>query len=136
MKTSNRNQFSLQWIGVYTVTLAIYLGFFHSCLGATYQECISYGVGFWLAWLSVCWVARGAFLKRFEFWLYQMVGIDILLEGFNPFHDHYGFYWCALAFWSVLLVYRLIPATAVEKASVTESGESTGADTVMPELSN
>ena len=136
MKTSNRNQFSLQWIAIYSVTLAIYLGFFHSCLGASYQACITYGVCFWLAWMAICWVARGAFLKRFEFWLYQLVGIDILLEGFNPYHNHYGFYWCALAFWSVLLVYRLIPATAAEKAPPTESRDAALPDSVIPEPSN
>ena len=96
--------------------------------------CITYGVCFWLAWLVVCWVGRGAFLKRFEFWLYQMVGIDILLEGFNPYHDHYGFYWCAAAFWSVLLAYRVIPVTAAEKAPATETSEAAVPDTIVPEL--
>ncbi len=108
-------------MAIYSVTLAIYLGFFHSCLGATYSSCILFGVCFWLAWLAVCFVARDAFLKRFEFWMYQLVGIDILLEGFNPIHTGYGFYWCALSFWSVLLVYRLIPATPAERVSSNSS---------------
>ena len=76
---------------------------------------------FWLAWMAICWVVRDVFLKRFEFGLYQLVGIDILLEGFVPDHTGYGFYWCAAGFWSVLLVYRLIPATKTVEA--TESNE-------------
>ena len=67
--------------------------------------------------MAICWAVRGVFLKRFEFGLYQLVGIDILLEGFVPDHTGYGFYWCAAGFWSVLLVYRLIPATKTVEAT-------------------
>ena len=84
--------------------------------------------------MAICWAVRGVFLKRFEFGLYQLVGVDILLEGFVPDHTGYGFYWCAAGFWSVLLVYRLIPAT--QKVEATESCEADLPDTVMPEPSN
>ena len=84
--------------------------------------------------MVICWVARGAFLKRFEFWLYQLVGIDILLEGFVPDHTGYGFYWCAAGFWSVLLVYRLIPAT--QKVEAIENGDVAINDSVISEPSN
>lgn len=84
--------------------------------------------------MVICWLVRDVFLKRFEFGLYQLVGVDILLEGFVPDHTGYGFYWCAAGFWSVLLVYRLIPAT--QKVEATESCEAVLPDTVMPEPSN
>ena len=135
-KSFNRNQFSLQWIGIYSLTLAIYLSFFHSCLDSSYRECITYGICFWLAWVVVCWVARGAFLKRFEFVMYQLVGVDILIEGFIPDHSGYGFYWCTTAFWSVLLAYRLIPATALEKAPVSEGGDEELPGSLVAEPSN
>jgi len=134
MKPLNQNQFSLQWVATYCLLLVVYLGFFHSCIGASYQACITYGVCFWLAWMAICWTVRGVFLKRFEFGLYQLVGIDILFEGFVPDHTGYGFYWCAAGFWSVLLVYRLIPATKTVEA--TETSDVILAESVIPEPSN
>lgn len=134
MKHQIQNQFSLQWLGLYCLLLAVYLGFFHSCLGASYQVCITCGLCFWLAWMVICWLGRGVFFKRFEVWLYQLVGIDILLEGFVPDHTGYGFYWCAAGFWSVLLVYRLIPDK--QKVEATVIGDADLPDSAILEPSS
>ncbi len=93
-------------IGLSLTLLTIYLGFFHLCIGSEYSTCIALGIGGWLLWSAICFGFRGVFINRFEFLIHCLVGVDILLEGFNPVHSGYGFYWCALGFWSVFLLYH------------------------------
>ena len=61
-------------------------------------------------------------MNGFEFWIHQLVGIDILLEGFNPFHEGFRFYYCALAFWVVLVVYHWF-ATMPRRLAVSHTQE-------------
>jgi len=102
------------WIGISSLLLLVYLTFFHLCLNANYGMCIAIGFGSWVVWCLICVVARRIFLSRFEYWIHQLVGIDILLEGFNPLHEGYGFYYCATSFWIVFLIYRFIVAVKLE----------------------
>lgn len=103
-----------QWIGISSLLLLVYLTFFHLCLNASYGMCIAIGFGSWAVWCLICVAARNIFLSRFEFAIHQLVGIDILLEGFNPLHEGYGFYYCAASFWVVFLIYRFIVAVRLE----------------------
>ena len=103
------------WAVLSLALLLIYLGFFHSCLDRNETECRFIGVGFWLVWLFVCAIFGTVFRNPFEFWIHQLVGLDILLEGFNPFHEGYGFYVCALAFWGVLIANHVVTGTLLRR---------------------
>jgi hypothetical protein len=92
--------------------LFLYLAFFYACLFVEYPIQIALGWGAWILWVLICMRFRGAFINRFEHLFYQLVGLDLLLEGFNPYHAGYGFWLCALGFWSVLVFYRWFQITA------------------------
>ncbi len=111
------NRFNRRWVILSTVLLAMYLGFFHYCMGASYFTCIAAGVVTWMVWTGLCWSVRGVFMNRFEYGIHQLVGVDILLEGFNPMHQGFGFYYCAASFWLVFLVYQFF-GTRENKATV------------------
>ena len=106
LKKETRKQHRWMWLSA--ALLLLYLAFFHLCLGASYQTCVTLGVSGWLIWSIVCYRSRAVFLNRFEYWIHQLVGIDILFEGFSPLHEGYGFYICASCFWAVFLSYRFI----------------------------
>ena len=72
--------------------------------------CIAIGIGCWITWLSICVAVKNIFINQFEYWIHQLVGLDILFEGFNPVHEGLGFYFCASSFWVVFLVYHYIVA--------------------------
>ena len=95
-----------QWTLLSGFLLLIYLTFFHLCLGAEYLTCNALGVGSWLLWTAVCFAFKDIFLNRFEYGIHLLVGVDLLLEGFSPVHEGYGFYVCASCFWAVFLIYR------------------------------
>ena len=109
------------WIMTSALLLLIYLAFFHLCIGATYQVCIALGVGSWLVWTIICWYLRGVFWNRFEYFIHQLVGLDLLMEGFIPFHEGYGFYLCAASFWLVFLVNHFVVATRRSATSIDAS---------------
>ena len=92
-----------RWICLSAFLLIVYLGFFHVCLMLDPQGCTIAGAIFWLVWLLITVTFRKVFINRFEFWIHQLVGVDILFEGFNPFHAGFGFYFCALSFWLSLI---------------------------------
>ena len=108
MELNKEKRYQRRWMWLSAVLLLMYLAFFHLCLGASYQTCVILGVSGWLIWTAVCYLSRAVFLNRFEYWIHQLVGIDILLEGFSPLHEGYGFYVCASCFWAVFLTYRFI----------------------------
>ena len=99
-------RFQPRWLMMSVLLLAVYLGFFHFCVGAEYRLCIAAGVIGFVAWQLICSLFRLNFLNRFEYRIHQFVGIDILLEGFVPFHEGFGFYYCASCFWLILLSYH------------------------------
>lgn len=99
-------KFSVKWIATSALLLAIYLGFFHACVALDVSNYVAIGAGCWLAWAAVCWMVRNVFYNRFEYVIHQVVGLDLLFEGFNPYHEGYGFYFCATGFWVVLWTYH------------------------------
>ena len=99
-----------RWPMVSVVLLIVYLAFFHLCLGSSYGMCIGIGIGCWITWLSICATFENIFTNRFEYWIHQLVGLDILFEGFSPLHEGLGFYYCAASFWVVFLVYHYVVA--------------------------
>lgn len=53
--------------------------------------------------------SHGYFHDGWDQFTHAAVILDILLEAiFIPYHDHYGFYWCAAGFASVILIYRTL----------------------------
>ena len=105
-ESSMTTRFSPSWITTSASLLVIYLGFFHACIGHSFTACVCIGGFSWLLWLAVCWMQRRVFCNRFEYWIHQVVGLDILFEGFNPNHEGYEFYYCAAGFWLVFLTHH------------------------------
>lgn len=97
-----------RWAWLSLTLLLVYLTFFHLCIGAESGLCNLLGILFWAVWFGICFFWRSIFRNRFEYIIHQLVGLDILIEGFNPIHDGYGFYFCALGFWGLFLAYRFI----------------------------
>ena len=102
------------WTWVSASLLLVYLVFFHLCMESTYATCILLGVICWTSWVGICYWCRDVFLNPFEYWIHQLVGVDILLEGFSPLHHGFGFYICAASFWSVFVAYRALGACRIE----------------------
>ncbi len=124
---STRQRFG--WPVVSLLLLVIYLSFFHTVLLTSPSIWPLLGIAFWAAWIAACHVLRDRFLNRFEYFLHQLVGLDILLEGFSPWHQGYSFYYCAAAFWFILLAYHYAlrkktapPANVPAKAVSSQSG--------------
>jgi len=108
-------KFSAAWVTTSLGLLAIYLGFFHCCIGQSFLTCVGIGFVCWALWTSVCWFLRGVYFNRFEYLIHQVVGVDILMEGFNPIHQGYGFYSCAAAFWLVFVVYHFLASSDIKQ---------------------
>ena len=108
MPSNSKIRFSNSWILVNSLLLVLYLGFFHFCIGSSYWSCTIAGAVAWFIWLSICLLGRVVFLNRFEYWIHQIVGLDVLIEGFSPLHEGFGFYYCAAGFWLVFLGYHSI----------------------------
>ena len=72
------------------------------------------GIGFSLVTVAVCVIYRNLFINRFEYFIHLALGLDIFAEGFILKHDHYGFYLCAIAFWSIFWSYRFLFAMPLE----------------------
>ena len=106
METQGKHNFSRKWVTTSVCLLVVYLSFFHVCIGQSRTVCIVAGVVCWCIWALICWTRRHVFLNRFEYLIHQAVGLDILIEGFSPLHEGYGFYVCAIAFWALLLAYH------------------------------
>lgn len=94
------------WLSTSTALLIVYLGFFHCCIGFGEAWYSIIGVVCFSLWIMICVFRQRVFLNRFEMVLHHLVGLDILIEGMNPYHQGYGFYLCALAFWVLFIGYR------------------------------
>ena len=114
-ENSNDQRSALPWVVLSAFLLSIYLAFFHVCLGASQNICQIAGVSFWLIWALICFHWRALFVNSFEYWIHQLVGVDLLLEGFSPLHEGLGFYWCAAAFWTVLLAYHVLAIWSISR---------------------
>lgn len=110
MHIQSAQRFQNTWMLMSVTLLLIYLGFFQVCLGLSYWGCVAAGFVGTMAWFAVCHLFRRTYISRFEHLIHQLVGLDILIEGFNPLHEGYGFYFCALGFWLVFLTYQTFGA--------------------------
>ncbi|MEM9413400.1 MAG: hypothetical protein AAGA30_19990 [Planctomycetota bacterium] len=119
------------WLKVNAILLAIYLGFFHACIDAQFATSVALGLIAWAAWTLVCFFNRSCFRNTFEYGIYQLVGLDLLVEGFIPFHSGYGFYFCAMSFWSVFLAYRFVAPMTILQRDIVENLSTCG-EVVLP----
>ena len=102
------------WLVLNVALLAVYLGFFHLCLLFDSSAGPYIGICCTLAWVLLIRWKKAIFKNAYEYFFYAIVGLDILIEGFIPFHEGYGFYYCALAFWSIFLLYHFIDSTRLK----------------------
>lgn len=123
----NPNYGTIRWMMLSQILLAIYLVFFHSVLGKSPTETIYIGLGFSALATIVVVVCRNLFFNKFEYWIHLVIGLDILFEGFVPGHETLGFYYCALAFWSLFwsyhafLIYQRNSRATTSAATATDS---------------
>ena len=94
------------WIQFNLLLLATYLGFFHACNVVDWPMTLGLGLGFGLLAAYLVWQTT-AFRSKFERLVYLAIPLDIFLESLIPYHSGLGFYYCALAFWSLFLGYRI-----------------------------
>jgi len=104
--TQPNEPLSKSWYVASAILLAVYLGFFHSLVVAKPEQVQMFGAGFSVIWMFVCFLFQSSFRNRFEFGIHMLLVVDFVLESLVPVHDGYGFYFCALAFWSVFWVYH------------------------------
>ena len=98
------------WYAVSGLLLAVYLAFFHWLNVAEPHQIGMGGLVFATVWLSVCFVAQSVFRNRFEFGIHTFLTLDFFMESLVPQHSGYGFYFCAVGFWTVFLIYHHLPA--------------------------
>lgn len=118
------------WYFVSLLLLSIYLTFFHllniaspngvqvSLLGAIFSS----------VWLATCFICQTVFRNRFEFGIHSLLTVDFVLEALVPVHSGLGFYFCALGFWTVFLVYHHYPIRlmkSVDQPQLVQSNEPT-----------
>ena len=96
----------LKWIVFNLLLLAGYLGFFHLSLVSDFPWSLLIGIAIAILLTALCVKHRQLFINRFEFLIYLVVPIDILLESLIPLHEGYSFYGCAVSFWMLFILYR------------------------------
>ena len=102
MSATNTSKYStIRWILLSQLLLVIYLGFFHFVTNRSPAEILTAGLVCSALATVIVFVCRNFFLSRLQYLVHYVVGLDILLEGFVPRHEGYGFYYCAAAFWIV-----------------------------------
>ena len=104
---SNQFRSAIPWLSFNLALLVLYVGFFHLCLITDFP--ISLVIGFAIASVMslLCGRYRRLFTNRYEFCFYLALPLDVVFESLIPYHSGYSFYWCAAAFWSVFIVYRI-----------------------------
>ena len=104
---SNQFRSAIPWLSFNLALLVLYVGFFHLCLITDFP--ISLAIGFAIAGVMslLCVRYRRLFTNRYEFCFYLALPLDVVFESLIPYHSGYSFYWCAAAFWSVFIVYRI-----------------------------
>lgn len=105
-KTRNESYSSTRWILLSQFLLALYLAFFHTALGKSPTEILYTGLLFSAATTAIIVRFRSVFYNRFEYWIHHAIGLDMFLEGFVPYHETLGFYYCAVAFWTIFWGYH------------------------------
>lgn len=106
MHAPNPNYGTIRWMMISQLLLAIYLGFFNAVLGKSPTEIFYIGVGFAILATVVVVLCRNVFFNKFEYRIHLVIGLDIFFESLIPWHETLGFYYCALAFWSLFWSYH------------------------------
>ena len=97
----------VSWIGFNLVMLVLYLGFFYMCLAVEYPRSLVFGLVIAVVMSCLCFGFYRLFVNRYEFCFYLVLPLDVVMESFVPEHTGYSFYWCALVFWTVFVLYRV-----------------------------
>jgi hypothetical protein len=119
----NPNYSTVRWIMLSQLLLALYLAFFHSASEKSPREILLLGCAFAALTTTLVVLCRNVFYNRFEYTIHLVIGLDIFCEGFVPYHEGVGFYYCAVAFWTIFwghhafLLYRQ-PSKSVIKQQV------------------
>ena len=106
MQFGEQNSDFLKWIVFNLLLLAGYLGFFHLSLIFDFPWSLLIGIVVASSLAALCVKNRQLFINRFEFLIYLVVPVDILLESLIPLHEGYSFYGCAVSFWMLFILYR------------------------------
>ena len=124
----------VSWIGFNLVMLVLYLGFFYMCLAVEYPRSLVIGLVIAVVMSLLCFCYYRLFVNRYEFWFYLVLPLDVVMESFVAEHTGYSFYWCALGFWTVFVLYRVCcllrgrPNTSApapeESSSLAQSGSA------------
>lgn len=131
--TPNKDYTTIRWILLSQFLLAAYLAFFHSVLGKSPTEIMLIGFGFAALTTVIVVACRNVFFNRFEYWIHLVIGVDIFFESLVPFHQSLGFYYCALAFWSVFWGYHgLLLYRRRSKPTLTSTTSTTTTSTTVP----
>lgn len=96
----------LKWLVFNLFLLGCYLGFFHLCLIFDFPWSMLIGVAIALIVIGASVRFRHLFVNRFEFLIYLVLPLDVLLESMIPIHKGYSFYSCAVSFWMLFILYR------------------------------
>ena len=107
-RSPNPRYGTIRWILLSQLLLVIYLSFFNSVLDKSPTDTFRIGLGFATLATVVVVLCRNFFFNKFEYYVHLVIGLDIFLEGLVPWHDSFGFYYCALAFWSLFWTYHAV----------------------------
>jgi len=98
---------AISWTSFNLVMLALYLGFFYMCLAVEYPRSLVFGLVIAGVMTVLCLGCQRLFANRYEFYFYLVLPLDVVMESFVAEHTGYSFYWCALGFWTVFVLYRV-----------------------------
>ncbi len=105
----------IAWAGFNLIMLVSYLGFFYMCLSVEYPGSLVIGLAISVVMAALCLGFKRLFVNRYEFCFYLVLPLDVALESLITEHNGYSFYWCALSFWGVFIVYRICLLLRVSK---------------------
>ena len=95
------------WIGFNLIMLVLYLGFFYMCLAVEYPRSLVFGLVIAGVMTLLCFGCHRLFTNRYEFGFYLVLPVDVVMESFVAEHTGDSFYWCALGFWTIFVLYRV-----------------------------
>ena len=98
---------AISWIGFNLVMLVLYLGFFYMCLAVEYPRSLVFGLVIAGMMTLLCFACHRLFANRYEFCFYMVLPLDVVMESYIAEHAGYSFYWCALSFWTIFVLYRI-----------------------------
>ena len=100
-------QSALGWLGFNLILFQLYVGFFHLCLVTKFPISLAIGLVIAAVMSYLCVRFYRLFANRYEFLFYLALPLDVVMESLVAEHSGYSFYWCALGFWTVFVLYRV-----------------------------